>query len=74
MTFKQFRKWCNERACDGAWGPYNAVICLSVAKAVRRIPFWRRERFWRKIDEDLQIVETFVEPVNKKIEEYLKGE
>ena len=69
MTFKQFRKWCNERACDGCWGMSTAIVCLRIAETVNRLPFWRRERFWRKINEDLKIVETFVEPVNKKIEE-----
>ena len=74
MKYKEFVAWCNERACDGCWGFYEATTCIDVIDSVRKLPFWKREKFWQKVNEQLGIVELIVIPTNKKIEEYLKGE
>jgi hypothetical protein len=29
MKYKEFVKWCNERACDGAWSIGTAMSCLA---------------------------------------------
>ena len=47
MTFKEFVKWCNERACDGRWGLITAAQCLEVIRDIRSEPFWKREKAWR---------------------------
>ena len=28
MTYKEFVRWCNERASDGCWGPDTYMLCL----------------------------------------------
>lgn len=30
MSYKEFLKFCNQRAADGRWGMSQAMICLSV--------------------------------------------
>lgn len=70
MNYKQFLKWCNERACDGCWGLHEAIICSRIAETLYELPFWKRNKFWHNVNKDFKIVELFVEPTNKKIEEY----
>lgn len=71
MTFKEFSKWCNERACDGCWGMYTAMVCINACSEVLTLPFWKREKAWQKINAESEIVELFVKPTNAKIEEVL---
>ena len=47
MTFKQFKAWCNDRACDGCWGYLEAVQCLEVGREIQRYPIWKREKMWK---------------------------
>lgn len=48
MTFKEFNKWCNERACDGRWSMNTAAICLQINRLVYKAPFWKRKKIWEK--------------------------
>ena len=48
MTFKEFSKWCNERACDGCWGMKEAMICVTICEDIYKKPFWKREKIWRE--------------------------
>lgn len=66
MTFKEFTAWCNERACDGRWGMLTAMACIDLMAEVRKIPFWKRERFW-KSQYEKQVLEEIVEPINQRI-------
>ena len=67
MKFKEFSKWCNERACDGCWGAYEAIFCVSIGTEIRRKPFWKREKKWQKMNSELSIEETIVNPINNMI-------
>ena len=69
MTFKEFVEWCNMRACDGLWGRYHVIIAIDVIKDVRKRPFWRREKYWKKHYKD-SVVNQIVDPVNKEIERF----
>ena len=69
MTFKEFSKWCNERACDGCWGMKEAMICASICEDMYKKPFWKREKIWRE-DCEKSVVSQIVEPTNKLIEKY----
>ena len=69
MKFKEFNRWCNERACDGCWGPKEALICIEVCEDMFKIPFWKREKIWKE-DYEKSIVSLIVEPTNKLIEKY----
>ena len=74
MNYKQFLDWYNRRACDGCWGFNEARVCSTYAQELYRTPFWRRKKRWKELIEHLNIVELIVEPINKKIEEFSKGE
>ena len=71
MKFREFVRWCNERACDGYWGSYDAISCIVIMQEVREIPFWKREKYWKKYYES-DIVNDIVHPINKKIFEMCK--
>lgn len=62
MTFKEFTVWCNERACDGRWSMLTAMACIDLMAEIRKIPFWKRERFW-KSQYEKQVLEEIVEPI-----------
>ena len=47
MTFKEFAKWCNNRAHDGCWGLNEAWICSNVVGDIYKKPFWKRGKIWR---------------------------
>lgn len=47
MTFKEFEKWCNERASDGKWSMLTAMVCIDLIKEIKRVPFWKREKVWK---------------------------
>lgn len=68
MKFKEFRNWCNQRACDGGWGMQIAIICLDVVDTVNKKPFWKREKFWEENFEQ-DVLKGIVEPIEKKIRE-----
>lgn len=68
MTYKEFKAWCNDRACDGMWGMRNALICVDVIETVNSKPLWKREKEWRKAKEDCNI-EKMVNAINEKIME-----
>lgn len=67
MTFKQFKLWCNDRACDGLWGYNDAIYCIDLIQTMMKIPWWKRERVWKKIE--LQVLATVVTPINQKRQE-----
>lgn len=67
MKYKEFKKWCNDRACDGCWGMTTAMICCSIISDINEEPFWKREKKWKEIENE--IVTNIVEPIEKKIVE-----
>jgi hypothetical protein len=73
MTFKQFKAWCNERACDGCWSARTAMFCGEVIRQVRKKPLWRRERYWQELNKGLDIENKVVNHINAKIEALEKG-
>ena len=68
MTFKEFRKWCNQRACDGYWGIVTASACISIMKSLQSVPFWRREKVWKREFENSAVNEIVI-PIENKIKE-----
>ena len=67
MTYKQFDKWCNERAVDGCWGRAEATLCIGLLRAIKKRPFWRREKIWKRFEDE--VVSEIIEPTNQKIKE-----
>ena len=69
MTFKEFRTWCNERACDGCWGFAETITCIDIMKKVQKENFWKREKVWQK-EYAWYVVPNIVEKKKKKIKEF----
>ena len=67
MTFKAFKSWCNHRACDGCWSFAVATTCIEIMRIVKEVPFWKREKVWRAINEKYGIEINIVRPINEKI-------
>ena len=72
MTYRQFQYWCNERACDGCWDENTALFCIELMGIMRKIPWWRRRKFWNRIS--VAVMDAIVGPINRKIEEVRKEE
>lgn len=68
MKFKEFEKWCEERASDGCWGKEEALVCIDILRVVRKIPFWRRERYWKDNFKEF-VANEIVYPIEKKMKE-----
>lgn len=60
MKYKEFVKWCNDRACDGMWSMETALVCIRILSDIRQLPFWKRKKAWMKIKSNRQI-EKFIE-------------
>jgi hypothetical protein len=68
MTFKEFDEWCNERACDGCWGMVTALVCIDILENVKKVPFWKRRKYWES-EYEKRVLDEIVNPIEKKIEE-----
>lgn len=56
MKYKEFKEWCNQRACDGFWGIQTVIKCTTIMNKYNKIPFWKREKVWAKsTDRDFAI-------------------
>ena len=69
MKYKDFVRWCNQRACDGCWdyATYATyLICIAIMKEVESVPLDKRDKLWRSVRADVE------EKAVKPIEEYLK--
>ncbi|MCD7866824.1 MAG: hypothetical protein LUG62_01185 [Clostridiales bacterium] len=62
MKFKEFAAWCNNRTADGRWGYHEALICTKLCEDIYKLPFWRREKEWRKVEP--KIMEKIIIPTN----------
>lgn len=47
MTFKEFCKWANQRACDGKWDFTTCMLSISIIDEINQAPFWKRNRIWK---------------------------
>lgn len=48
-----------------------AMACIDLIQQVRKIPFWRREKFWKQNYEQ-QVLDEIVNPIEKKLEKMEK--
>ena len=37
MSYKDFKKYCNDRACDGKWSMLEAMACLDIIDKIDSI-------------------------------------
>ena len=37
MTYKEFKAYCNERACDGKWSMDEALKCIAIIEEINAI-------------------------------------
>ena len=71
MKYKEFVRWCNDRACDGCQGPDFATLCIGIMSEVRSLPFWKREKLWQQLNKEFY-VEKHIEVIMNKIEEVMQ--
>lgn len=69
MKFKEFKDWCNQRACDGCWSRETAIYCIALYNTVQAFPFWKREKMWRERYEK-DTVEKVVNVIEAKMKEF----
>lgn len=67
MTYKQFFRWCNDRANDGCWGYQVAIPCLNIIADMEKTPFWKRKKKWKEYEQE--VLTVLVNPTNEKIKE-----
>ena len=68
MSFKEFRAWCNDRACDGCWNMLTAMTCIELLEKIQRVPFWKREKTWQHEYKN-QVLKEIINPIEAKIKE-----
>lgn len=64
MKYKEFIRWCNERAADGCWSMATAIYCIDITEKINKLPFWKREKEWQKISEF--VVDNVVKVIDEK--------
>lgn len=69
MKFKEFVKWCDDRAYDGCWGLMEAIICIDIIEKVQKNRFWKREKVWKEFYEEA-VLDEIVNPTNEKIQQF----
>lgn len=69
MTYKEFNKWCNDRACDGYWGMNTVIFCIGVNEDMKKTPFWKKKKVWK--EKYQEIAEQIVEQINAKIDDIM---
>lgn len=37
MSYKDFKKYCNDRACDGKWSMFEAMACMDIIDKIDSI-------------------------------------
>lgn len=65
MTFKEFTKWCNERACDGRWSMDTAIYCIQIGREIKALPFWKREKAWNEVKDSVE--REVIQAIDEKI-------
>lgn len=68
MKYKEFKKWCNERAQDGCWSVPTAAFCCGLMELINTYPFWKREKVWNKGYKEC-VENAIVKPITKRLKE-----
>lgn len=71
MKYKDFVRWCNQRAGDGCWDYATCLICIAIMNEVKSVPFRKRGKLWRKVRADVE--EKAVKPIEERLKK-LRGE
>lgn len=72
MKYKDFVNWCNKRHSDGCWSSFEEMTCINIMEELNKLPFWKRERIWRKKyrnDVVFRIVNPYVKEILEKMKE-----
>ena len=64
MKYKEFIAWCNARAADGCWSLNTAIVCSQIMDRINKLPFWKREKEWQKMREEVE--RDIVDVIEKK--------
>lgn len=72
MKYKEFLDWCNLRASDGCWSMGTAIFCSRIISNINALPFWKREKEWQKIRDDVE--RDVVSVIDEKIKQMIEKE
>lgn len=72
MKYKEFVAWCNKRACDGCWSMGTTLYCIGIMKKINSLPFWKREKEWQKIKDEVE--KDVVSVIEAKIKQVYGGD
>lgn len=66
MTFKEFKKWANERACDGQWGMSHVLLTQDIYVTMQGTNIFNRRKIWKQECESraIAIIEMLKEQKN----------
>jgi len=66
MKYKEFKKWCEERATDGCWGMSEAIACMMTINEIDKHFIFKREKIWQK--NYAECIIPIIDEINYKIE------
>lgn len=66
MTYKEFKKWCNENTYTGRWPLQYAIYCLSIYDDILDYPLWKRRKIYEEKYKDE------VDKIKNEIDKYYK--
>lgn len=72
MTFKEFNKWCNCRACDGCWDMNTAMYCVEICRKINKLPFWKKKKAWNEVKDFIE--KEVIQVIDEKIALIKTGE
>lgn len=71
MEYKDFVRWCNQRACDGCWDYATCLVCIAIMNEIESVPLCKRNKLWREVRADVE--EKAVKPIEERLKK-LRGE
>ena len=73
MKYKEFKRWCNERAFEGTWSLSQAKYCIDVINYIDAHYFWQKEKVWKEEYEFLTYI-TVIKPIEDTFKNIKVGE
>lgn len=64
MEYKEFIRWCNDRAADGYWDLETAKFCGKLISKIQKMRWWKRNKIWKQNYEQ-DVVNDIVIPFDK---------
>ncbi len=66
IKFKDFNTWTYNHTADGRWSYHIALFCMRTCRTVNSLPFWKKKKIWKSINE-IYDIRGLMNEVDKKI-------